>query len=41
MGLGVYFNVVGDGADHLSNMLEKGMMWIDKLGTKPLSTQDA
>ena len=37
-GSGVYFNVVGDGTDHLSNMREKGMTWIDKLCTKPLPT---
>ena len=38
-GLRVYFNVVGDGTDHLSNIWEKCMTWIvDKLGKKPLHT---
>ena len=40
-GLGIYFNVVGDGTDQLSNMQEKGMTWIDILGTKPLPILDA
>ena len=39
-GLGVYFNVVGDGIDHLSNIREKGMTWIDKMCTKPWPTRD-
>ena len=40
-GLRVYFNVVGSRTNYLSNMWEKGMMWINKLGIKPLPTQDA
>ena len=37
-GSGVYLNVVGGGIDHLSNIRDKGMTWIDKLGTKALPT---
>ena len=41
-GLGFYFNVLGNGtSNHLSNMWEKGMTWIDKLGTEPFPTRDA
>ena len=38
--VGVYFNVMGGGTNNLSNMREKGMMWINKLGTKLLTTED-
>ena len=40
-GLGVYFNVVGGGTDHLSHIQEKGMMRIDKLDPKLLPTRYA
>ena len=37
-GLGVLFNVAGDGTDHLINMKKKGLTWRGKLLICPFST---
>jgi len=39
--LGVFFNPLGDGLDHITAMREKGYTWHDRLKTRPLPKCDA